>query len=54
MTRRSTAAQAAKAALFGAAASSATATILLLISICVALPLRVAPQNDGVVTSLVS
>ena len=53
MTRRSTAAQAAKAALFGAAASSATATILLLISICVAVPLRGA-QNEGVITSLVS
>jgi hypothetical protein len=52
MTRRS-AARAAKAALFSVAASSATMTMLLLVSMCFTLPLRAAPQ-DAAITSLVS
>lgn len=44
MTSRSTA-RAARTTLFSVAAGSATATIVLIISICFALPVRAAPQD---------
>jgi hypothetical protein len=53
MTHRC-AAKAAKTALFSVAASSATATMLLLISMCFTLPFAAAPQNQAAITRLAS